>query len=152
MFPCRRFALAALIVVGLPCAARQQACRGGELASDAPASFESPAADPGASARSASEPQWPPTWELKPGVTFRLRGRIDTDAIWSSQSAANRATFGDLGDVVGLRRARIGAEGELGTDRRYIAEIDLAPGIVVPRDVYLGFGNRQQTGESQIGH
>jgi phosphate-selective porin OprO/OprP len=85
-------------------------------------------------------------------VTFRLRGRIDTDAIWSTQSAANEATFGDLRDVVGLRRARIGAEGELGNDRRYITEIDLAPGIVVPRDVYFAFGNRQSLGESQVGH
>lgn len=99
-----------------------------------------------------SKPLWPRTWELGGGVTFKLRGRIDTDAIWSSQSAANRATFGELGDVVGLRRARIGAEGKLGDDRRYVAEIDLPSGNVVPRDVYIGFGDLQQRGEGQIGH
>src|SRR5688500_14986026 len=45
--------------------------------------------------------------------TFRLRGRIDTDFLWSDQSALNRAVFGDLPDAFGLRRARIGAEGNL---------------------------------------
>jgi phosphate-selective porin OprO/OprP len=81
-----------------------------------------------------------------------LRGRIDTDAIWSSQSAANEATFGDFGDVVGLRRARIGAEGDLGSCGRYVAEVDLASGIVVPRDVLVAYGNRQEIGECQLGH
>lgn len=99
-----------------------------------------------------SKALWPRTWELGPTATFRLRGRIDTDAIWSSQNAANEATFGDLGNVVGLRRARIGAEGDLGSDSRYVAEIDLAPGIVVPRDVYVAFGDRQAWGETQVGH
>ena len=84
--------------------------------------------------------------------TMRLRGRVDTDAIWSTQSPANEATFGELGDVVGLRRARIGVEGELGSDRRYIAEIDLASGEVVPRDVYFAWGDVQDFGESQLGH
>ncbi len=95
---------------------------------------------------------WARTWELRPGVTFRLRGRIDTDAIWTTQSSANKATFGDLGDTVGLRCARIGAEGNLGENRRYVAEIDLASGNVVPRDVYLAFESIQDSGETQIGH
>jgi phosphate-selective porin OprO/OprP len=94
----------------------------------------------------------PPTWELCPEVTLRLRGRIDTDAIWSSQSAANQANFGELEDVVGLRRARIGVEGGLGSECRYVAEIDLATGLAVPRDVYIAFGRPQATGESQFGH
>src|SRR5262245_42654161 len=51
------------------------------------------------------------TWPLGPECTLRIRGRVDTDFIASSQSAANVATFGDLGDVAGLRRARIGVEG-----------------------------------------
>lgn len=85
-------------------------------------------------------------------LTMRLRGRVDTDAIWSAQSPENEATFGDLGDVVGLRRARIGVEGELGNDGRYIAEIDLASGEVVPRDVYFAWGDVQDFGESQLGH
>lgn len=95
---------------------------------------------------------FPRTWQLTPTTTLRLRGRVDTDAIWSSQGAANTATFGDLGDVVGLRRARIGAEGDLGTTGQYIAEIDVASGNVVPRDVYVGFGDVQDCGERRAGH
>lgn len=104
------------------------------------------------SARAEPASAWPRVWNLGPEATFQLRGRIDTDAIWSGQSAANQATFGELGDVVGLRRARIGAEGKLGPDRRYVAEIDLASGEVVPRDVYVGYGDRQGWGERQVGH
>jgi phosphate-selective porin OprO/OprP len=99
-----------------------------------------------------TDPVWPRTWELGHGITFRLRGRIDTDAIWSAQSAANEAIFGELGDVVGLRRARIGAEGDLGDNSRYIVEIDLATGFVVPRDVYVACGDREARGEWQFGH
>src|SRR5262249_8299239 len=84
---------------------------------------------------------WPRTWQLGPNWTAQLRGRVDTDAIWSSQSPANEATFGDLGDVVGLRRARIGAEGEI-CSGRYVWEIDMAPGVVVPRDIYFACGER----------
>jgi phosphate-selective porin OprO and OprP len=95
---------------------------------------------------------WPRTWNLGGDVTFRLRGRIDTDAIWSHQSAANEATFGDLGDVVGLRRARIGAEGALGSNARYLVEVDLPDGQVIPRDIYAAYGDRQVSGEVQAGH
>jgi phosphate-selective porin OprO/OprP len=96
--------------------------------------------------------EFPQTWWFTPGWTFRLRGRVDTDSIWTTQSAANTATFDDLGNVVGLRRARIGGEGDLGEVGRYITEIDLAPGIVVPRDVFVGFGDVNDFGERRIGH
>jgi len=84
--------------------------------------------------------------------TFRLRGRIDTDFLWSDQTPENRAVFGDLPDTVGLRRARIGAEGHFSPDSRYVAEVDLASGEVVLRDVYLAHGNVQQSGEYKAGH
>ncbi len=95
---------------------------------------------------------FPRTWQLGPCATFRLRGRVDTDFIATSQSAANQATFGELGDAVGLRRARICAEGDLGDWGRYIAEIDLASGQVVPRDVFVGVGEVQDFGECRVGH
>jgi phosphate-selective porin OprO/OprP len=88
----------------------------------------------------------------EPATTIRLRGRIDTDAIATTQSAANVATFGDLGDVVGLRRARIGVEGDLAIGGRYITEIDLASGQVVIRDMFLGLGDVQDGGELRGGH
>jgi hypothetical protein len=53
-------------------------------------------------------------WLLSPSEHFRLRGRADTDAIWSTQSAASMPTYGDLGSTVGLRRARVGDEGKIG--------------------------------------
>ena len=92
-----------------------------------------------------------PTWQLTPQWTLRIRGRVDTDFLATSQSAANQATFGDLGDVIGLRRARIGAEGTL-PGGRYIAEIDLASGFVVPRDVFVGLGNVDGAVEWRFGH
>jgi phosphate-selective porin OprO/OprP len=83
---------------------------------------------------------------------FQLRGRLDTDAIGTTQSAANMATFGDLGDTVGVRRAWIGAEGNLAPNARYVTIIDLASGNVVVRDVYFGLGDTQQFGEIRTGH
>lgn len=116
----------------------------------APSAPREPVAVPVVSAE--LKPLWPRTWESSPGYTLRLRGRIDADAIWAEQSAENVATFGVLDDVVGLRRARVGIEGELGPERRYVAEIDLAPGFVVPRDVYFAHGERPESGEYQTGH
>jgi phosphate-selective porin OprO and OprP len=83
---------------------------------------------------------------------FRLRGRIDTDFLWTDQNAANRETFGDLNDKVGLRRARIGAEGHLSSSSRYAGEIDFATGDVVLRDAYFGLGDVQERGEFKFGH
>jgi phosphate-selective porin OprO/OprP len=81
-----------------------------------------------------------------------LRGRIDADAIWGSQSPANLATYGELNDAIGLRRARIGVEGEFASDSRYISEIDLASGDVVVRDLFVGFGQIACSGELRVGH
>jgi phosphate-selective porin OprO and OprP len=82
---------------------------------------------------------------------FQLRGRIDTDAIATAQSAANEATFGNLGDVAGLRRAWIGAEGNFASGR-YAANIDLASGNVVIRDLFVGHGDIRQGSEFRFGH
>jgi phosphate-selective porin OprO/OprP len=95
---------------------------------------------------------FPRTWDLGGGRTFQLRGRIDLDSLWTTQSAGNVFAYGELGDVVGLRRARIGAEGDLADDRRYVLEIDFAPGVVVPRDIFLGCGEPEKGGECRIGH
>lgn len=83
---------------------------------------------------------------------FRLRGRIDTDFLWTNQTAENRAVFGDVQEVVGLRRVRIGAEGYFSPDHRYVSEIDLASGAVVVRDYYIGWGKFVETGEFRLGH
>ena len=146
-----------MLLGSLPWGAPPSKCRGAEPTSEAKEATDFLAADfletePVDCVWESPATKGPQVFAIDPGVTVRLRGRIDTDAIWSTQSPANEATFGELGDVVGLRRARIGVEGELGIDRRYIAEIDLASGEVVPRDVYFAWGDVQDFGESQLGH
>jgi phosphate-selective porin OprO/OprP len=86
------------------------------------------------------------------GTTFRLRGRFDADVIGTTQSAFSEATFGDLGNVVGIRRAWIGAEGNLAIGGRYITEVDIASGNVVIRDLFIGLGDIEDTGELRAGH
>lgn len=82
--------------------------------------------------------------------TYRFRGRIDSDFIWSEQSEKNEADFGTLGDAFGLRRARVGVEGEFSPDGSYVAEIDLASGSVVIRDLYAAQAG--EIGRRHTGH
>lgn len=86
------------------------------------------------------------------GPSIQLRGRIDADFVWTGQSPGNRADFGDLSDSVGLRRARIGAFGDVTDDLRYLIEIDLASGDIVLRDVHLNYGDIKGVGEFVVGH
>jgi phosphate-selective porin OprO/OprP len=153
MIRCRRLITSALlVVVGTLCTARPGECAGDETLSADGEAFESLSSMAAERKPAESKPDWPRTWDFGSGITLQSRGRVDTDAIWASQSDASKAIFGDLEDVVGLRRARIGFEGNLGVDRRYVAEIDLAAGDVVPRDLYLAAGNLKGTGEYQLGH
>jgi phosphate-selective porin OprO/OprP len=91
-------------------------------------------------------------WKPFQDEHLRIRGRIDADLIGADQSAANRATYGDLDNVVGLRRARIGVEGHFTPDSHYVAEIDLATGQVVIRDLLVGVGQISGGGEFRAGH
>src|SRR5262245_9774319 len=84
-------------------------------------------------AEASSDLKFPNTVCPTTGTTFRLRGRFDADALGTTQSRLNEATFGELGNVVGVRRAWIGAEGNLAIGGRYITEIDVASGNVVIR-------------------
>lgn len=102
----------------------------------------------GTAADESSPPEIPAACDE---FTLRLRGRIDADALWSQQSAKNVADFGALDDVVGLRRARIGVEGEFSTDGSYVAEIDLATGEVVIRDLYVA-DDCCGLGDARVGH
>lgn len=94
----------------------------------------------------------PHHWRTTDKPLFRLRGRIDTDLVLVNQSAANQAAFGNLQDVIGLRRARVGASGNLTPDLRYLAEIDMASSTVAIRDLFVGWGDVQDFGEFRIGH
>jgi len=86
------------------------------------------------------------------GTTFRLHGRLDLDTIGTTQSAANEAIFGDLGNIFGVRRAWVGADGNLAIGGRYAAIIDLASGNVVIRDLFVGLGDVKEEGEHRAGH
>src|SRR5262245_22295428 len=87
---------------------------------------------------------------LKP--TFELRGRIEADAVVVAQSAASRAIIGDLQDGYGFRRARIGAQGHIGTSARWVAEIDFANGNFRPRDLYVGLISLPGVREVKVGY
>lgn len=102
--------------------------------------------------RVGEEHLFPRVHELPAGATVQLRGRIETDFLWSTQTAENEDIFGDLGDVVGLRRARIGAQGDLPWIGGYVAEIDLATGEIVLRDVYASLGAYDEGGQYRGGH
>lgn len=71
--------------------------------------------------------------------------------MWTTQSEKNKEDFGVLGDEVGLRRARIGAEGDLPGEGRYEAEIDLASGNVAIQDLYIAMPGMLD-GEERLGH
>ncbi|MDP1798603.1 MAG: porin [Planctomycetaceae bacterium] len=91
-------------------------------------------------------------WQPTDSPKLRFRGRIDSDFNWASQSEKNEQLFGQLADSDGLRRARIGIEGEWTSNSRYLAEIDLANGEVVLRDVHIGLGQVREQGEFRVGH
>jgi phosphate-selective porin OprO and OprP len=96
---------------------------------------------------------FPRPWVSKDGRMHQLRGRIDLDGYLTHQSAGDVFAYGDLGNVLGLRRARIGGEGDLKDDRRYVWEIDMATGDVVPRDIFLSRGTPPEGhGERRWGH
>jgi hypothetical protein len=86
------------------------------------------------------------------GPSFRLRGRIDADSLWIDQNAANRAAYGNLPDTTGLRRARIGAQGNFAHDSRYVAEMELSSGTFSLRDLYATLGDVTDSGEFKFGH
>jgi phosphate-selective porin OprO/OprP len=69
--------------------------------------------------------------------TFEVRGRIEADAVMVAQSSASKALIGDLQNGFGFRRARLGAQGVVGTSARWVAEIDFANGNFRPRDLYV---------------
>lgn len=90
---------------------------------------------------------------LKP--TFNLRGRINADAIVVDQSEKNIEDFGNYQNVVGFRRARLGAQGKVGELVDWIAEIDFAGGGVDFKDMWVGFNElplvrRLRVGRSRV--
>jgi phosphate-selective porin OprO/OprP len=83
---------------------------------------------------------------------FELRGRIEAEAIFASQSERNQAIIGNLQNAVGFRRARLGAQGTVGEQVRWVAEFDFAGGNIAFKDVYLAIDQLPVIREFRVGH
>lgn len=95
-----------------------------------------------------------PTIQLRPPLTptIALRGRIEPEAILAAQSQASQAVVGTLQNGYGFRRARLGAEGEIGTSARWVAEFEFATGNIQFRDVYVGLTALPGVNEVRVGY
>ncbi|MCI0699641.1 MAG: hypothetical protein L0241_00955, partial [Planctomycetia bacterium] len=80
-----------------------------------------------------------------------LRGRIEADAVIVSQSTSSKALIGDIQNGYGFRRARLGAQGTVGTSSRWIAEIDFANGLFRARDLFVGLTALPGVDELKVG-
>ena len=102
----------------------------------------------------------PPVTESKPPApspstsdpTFRIRGRLQADALAADQTPENKAAFGNLTNVVGFRRARLGAEGTYGQQAAWVSEFDFADGEIRLRDVYLSLIDLPYVRRVRVGH
>jgi phosphate-selective porin OprO/OprP len=83
---------------------------------------------------------------------FVLRGRIQAEAALVSQSSRDQAILGTIDDGVGFRRARLGAEGTVGEQVRWVAEFDFAGGNVAFKDVYVAATNLPVVRELRVGN
>lgn len=84
--------------------------------------------------------------------TFRIRGRIETDAIVAVQPTESKEIIGNLQNGYGLRRMRLGAEGTIGEEANWVSEVDLAGGTPRVRDVYIGLTMFPFVRELRVGH
>jgi phosphate-selective porin OprO/OprP len=75
---------------------------------------------------------------LSPTPWFHVRGRIEADAVFASQSLASQQQIGMLEDGIGFRRARLGAEGTIGSSSRWVSEFEFSGGNVRFRDMFIG--------------
>jgi phosphate-selective porin OprO/OprP len=92
-----------------------------------------------------------PSAPTYPGV--RLTGFFQLDAGWFNQDAASEATFGDIQDARGFRRARLAAVGEVAENTGYSLEMDFAaPGRPSFMDVWMEQRGLPLVGNMRIGH
>jgi phosphate-selective porin OprO/OprP len=103
----------------------------------------------------------PPTTLTHPGTlaeqmgllqNVKLRGRIEADAVFASQSTTSKAIIGDLQNAFGFRRARIGAEGTVGSSAKWVGEFDFAEGTVRLRDTFVGITALPGIRELKVGY
>lgn len=107
--------------------------------------FDDPNVNPATVSIPPKLPYQPPPTEsitaadiLSPTPMFRVRGRIEAEGIFASQSLASREQIGTLQDGIGFRRARLGAQGTIGSSSRWVSEFEFAGGNIRFRDVFVG--------------
>jgi phosphate-selective porin OprO and OprP len=86
------------------------------------------------------------------GPDFKLRGRVEADAIAVNQSEKNKLLYGNFQNAVGFRRARIGVEGTVGPQTRWVAEWDFAGGDVSFKDLFIAVNHLPVVREVRVGH
>ena len=103
-----------------------------------------------------TDPDRRPAAESSPAApaepAFKLRGRIEADALSVTQSPKDKALFGNFENAVGFRRARLGAEGTAGEQTRWVTEFDFAGGDVRLRDAFLAVNRLPVLREVRVGH
>jgi phosphate-selective porin OprO/OprP len=81
-----------------------------------------------------------------------MRGRIHADAVFVNQSEQNQAIYGDFQNAVGFRRARLGAEGQIGGQIQWVSEFDFAGGEIAFKDVWIGLAELPWVRRLRVGH
>lgn len=83
---------------------------------------------------------------------IQMTGLLQTDAGFFQQPAASVATFGDIQDVAGFRRARLAAIGEVAPNITYMLEVDFAgPGRPNFLDMWVDVHEFPLIGNVRIG-
>lgn len=85
--------------------------------------------------------------------TFQMGGQLQTDFLWFEQDAENRATVGNVPDIVDVRRARLVARGEGFDQLEYMIGFDFAlAGRPTFLDVWVGAKDLPYVGRARVGH
>lgn len=85
--------------------------------------------------------------------TFQIGGQLQADYLWFGQDAENRATVGNVPDVIDFRRARLVARGEAFDVLEYMIGFDFAlAGRPSFLDVWVGAKDLPYVGHARVGH
>jgi phosphate-selective porin OprO and OprP len=130
-----------------------------------PATLRAPVPEPAPVATPVPPPTIPPTEPVASPLlsaavaapapkdaNIKLRGRIEADAIGVTQSEKSKLLYGNFENAVGFRRARIGAEGTVNDNTRWVGEFDFAGGLVNFKDMFIAVNHLPFNGEVRVGH
>ena len=88
----------------------------------------------------------------EPKPVFQIRGRIQAEAALVQQSARDQAILGTIENGYGFRRARLGAQGDVGEQVHWVSEFDFAGGNINFKDVYVAVQQLPIVGAIRVGH